>query len=296
MLLERELINNLEEICGNANRTLLLEAANKRMFEIVKLLLEQGANVNAQSNGKYTALFHATFNNDLEMAELLINKGADISVRYHDMETPLIVTAKLNSPKIMQLLIDSGADINAQDNYGNTALLMATCYNKIHNAKILIDAGAKLDIKCDSGNDALYYATCNNYREIAAIITDAMKNKSKQINQVNQVCKNTDGTVYPILVPKHLICHAIYRIDPNATAPNTQLVSIIDDETMAKIWSNGVWADKKLCMKNYSIQIPVDKTNKIDYHAVIIDDVEIYVKFDDKLELASGTMGDVYRN
>jgi ankyrin repeat protein len=56
-------------------------AAAGRKIDVVRLLLEKGAPVNAQQHGGWTALHAAAQNGDTEMAEVLIGAGANVTVR-----------------------------------------------------------------------------------------------------------------------------------------------------------------------------------------------------------------------
>jgi ankyrin repeat protein len=55
-------------------------AAFKNNREIVKILLNSGANIDRQSNDGDTALIKAAFKNNHNIIELLLSKGADKSI------------------------------------------------------------------------------------------------------------------------------------------------------------------------------------------------------------------------
>ena len=63
-----------------ANTPLHAAAAGKHA-DLVKLLIEHGANANARQHGGWAPLHSAAQNGDLESAHALINAGADVSVR-----------------------------------------------------------------------------------------------------------------------------------------------------------------------------------------------------------------------
>lgn len=102
-----------------------------RCYEIAKLLIEHGADVNARDNTEHTALIHAA-------------RGVGIDDYY------------LNNCQIMKLLIDNGADVNAKTNFDSTALHYAVIGgNSIENIKFLIDNGADVNAKNYEGKTAL---------------------------------------------------------------------------------------------------------------------------------------------
>ena len=58
----------------------IIAAAQNGYLEIVKLLIENGANVDSQTELGYTALELAASNGHLEVVDLLIQKGANLSL------------------------------------------------------------------------------------------------------------------------------------------------------------------------------------------------------------------------
>ena len=68
----------------------LSRAAAENRVDIVRLLIEQGADVAVQDEFGATPLHIAARNSALEMARLLIDRGADIEVKDEDGRTPLI--------------------------------------------------------------------------------------------------------------------------------------------------------------------------------------------------------------
>lgn len=101
---------------------------NDRMHmnkEIVKLLIEYGANVNAKNLTGMTPLhiLCSTHSNDtIIVAKLLIDNGADINTQeYVYRFTPLHLAAKAGNKKLINFLLDSGADKDIEANYSKKA-------------------------------------------------------------------------------------------------------------------------------------------------------------------------------
>ena len=108
--------------------------------EVVRLLVEHGADVNAQDNDGYTALLAAAVSGavsgampgavllgpvelvKVEIVRLLVEHGADVNAQDNDGYTALLVAAMLGDVEVVRLLVEHGADVNAQDNDGRTAL------------------------------------------------------------------------------------------------------------------------------------------------------------------------------
>jgi len=132
---------------GLRRRPVLQDAALRGGFEIVKCLIENGANVTAQDSEGYTALHRAMLTYQLNVVEYLLQHGADIELRGGPrQETPLHVAAR-KGKYMVKLLVNNGADLNAVDRAGYTALHKSMMAGKIGIAQYLIEKGADVNIK-----------------------------------------------------------------------------------------------------------------------------------------------------
>ncbi len=98
-----------------------------RDLEIVRVLLNHGANVNAKDNWGRAPL-HRVFLEDEDVdvfgvAQLLVERGANVNARDENHETPLhLASCFLVLLKLERVPVDLGADVNAEDNWGQTPL------------------------------------------------------------------------------------------------------------------------------------------------------------------------------
>jgi ankyrin repeat protein len=105
-----------------------------------------------------TPLITAAMYDNAYIAKMLIDNGANINAKNGGGWTPLITAAAYDRVDIAQLLIDNGADVNAKSNSGLTPLMTAsTRNNRIDTVKMLIDAGADIDTKDNDGDTARDY-------------------------------------------------------------------------------------------------------------------------------------------
>ncbi|MCX5925631.1 MAG: ankyrin repeat domain-containing protein [Candidatus Dependentiae bacterium] len=96
-----------------------------------------------------------------EIVALLLDHKADIEAKDDDGNTALLVAA-WNDVEIVKLLLDRTADIEATNNQGETALMIAASEGTVDTVKLLLERGADLYKKSIAGKDAFDYAENNN--------------------------------------------------------------------------------------------------------------------------------------
>lgn len=95
---------------NNAQHVMPLHSAvAARHFDIAKLLVEYGADVNAKQQEGYTPLHEAAQNGQLEMVMLLLEHGADPDGRMDDGRTPLTLAEQYGREQVADLLRRRGA-------------------------------------------------------------------------------------------------------------------------------------------------------------------------------------------
>ena len=111
----------------------------EQALEIMKVLINAGADVNAR-NRSYSTALHYNYT-DIEKFKLLIQSGADVNARNMYGRTPLFGAGEKN----IKLYIKAGADVNARDYEGLSALFHVSVNPKKHStAELLQVYGAKL--------------------------------------------------------------------------------------------------------------------------------------------------------
>ena len=142
-------------------------------MDMVKLLLDKGADVNAKANDGTTALMETSFQIDpatglpgsptieqqtdeMKICKLLLDKGADINAKDNQYgDTALAHMAALGDTNRVMLLQDKGADINAKDNNGDTALSYAAEQGETEMVKFLLARKADINAVNAAGETAL---------------------------------------------------------------------------------------------------------------------------------------------
>jgi len=82
----------------------LHSAAASKQLEICRLLLDQGADINARQADGFAPLHAAAQNGDVELIKLLLDRGADIHVRTETGATPLALAEAADQEVAASLL------------------------------------------------------------------------------------------------------------------------------------------------------------------------------------------------
>jgi ankyrin repeat protein len=132
-------------------------AATTRNISMLELLIEHGADINAQSP-RGTPLLMAVDSNEPETASFLLERGADPNGA-RDGWSPLTAAVDLNSTEMIQALLDHGANVMFKDSDGWTALHMAAMNGNNRILAMLLDApGADIDVATEEGRTLVHQA------------------------------------------------------------------------------------------------------------------------------------------
>jgi ankyrin repeat protein len=146
--------NGEERPASHCNETTLLHgAASVGDVEMVRLLLDQGAEVDAKDGFGKTPLLHAAacgHANRLPLVSLLLERGADVNTKDVGGRTALHIVMMWSNwelwsdtrAPLVSLLLRQGADVNARDNRMQTPLHLAAETGRETIYKLLKARGA----------------------------------------------------------------------------------------------------------------------------------------------------------
>jgi hypothetical protein len=167
----------------------LLAAVRKGDSARVKILLEQGADVNAKSPYGATGLFFAADRGNLEMIKILIDHGADVKVKdtFYGA-TALTWAAQKSHAGVVRLLLSKGAP-------GADEVLMTGISNgDAETVKAALEH--KSEIKAELLSQALANAAKNNKSDLVDVLKSAGAQPAVKPNfQIEpETLKNYAGT------------------------------------------------------------------------------------------------------
>lgn len=184
-------------------------AAENGFEEIINLLLEAGANVNALNSAGFTPfqilmicehyspivvskliaagaqvgspLHKAILLNDMEEVRQLLLRHSDVNSTDGLGNTPLHIAVAVNNIEIIQPLLDAGARVDAQDMYDTTPLCEACALGQLYAAGVLLKNGADPECRDYNGRTALTFAAGNARQEV----TELLLQSGVQVNAVD---------------------------------------------------------------------------------------------------------------
>jgi ankyrin repeat protein len=157
---------------GRRGGTALQAASAQGHAQIVQLLIDQGADINAQEGYYGSALQAASSKGRIEIVQLLIHRGADINAQGEEHDSALQEASSHGHIQIVHLLIEQGADVNAQGGYYGNALQAASFCGYIQIARLLVEQGADINAQGGEYGNALQAASRWKHAQIVQLLVD----------------------------------------------------------------------------------------------------------------------------
>lgn len=152
-------------------------------IEIMKVLLENEADINTTNKDGETLLHSAVKNKDLEMVKFLIANGALIDQENNKKETPLLIACDYGfhrweedvslTNSVILFLLEKGANVHSLNKWKTTSLHKIVSNGNYEMAAELIKRGAHIDAKNYWGETALFLAAEKNERKIVELLYEA---------------------------------------------------------------------------------------------------------------------------
>jgi ankyrin repeat protein len=195
----KEMVSRLIELGSNVKardrygETALHFAANRQgkgttepNIEIVKLLLNHGADINAVTNDGESVLYLAIMEFRNPIAKYLLDQGALVNPRRPKSKIPLALAVHWGHDDVITLLFERGAKVNLIDREGNSSLLKA-CENvssaHASTVMLLLQHGANIEQQDSDGNTPLMRASAQKLDpEIVHVLLEA----GAKVNHLNK--------------------------------------------------------------------------------------------------------------
>lgn len=151
----------------------LYYASRLGLEETVKYLIQEvKSDVDARGYFGKTSLGVASKEGDMQIVRALLDQGADPSLADMDGQTPLSTASNNGHAGVVKLLIESGADLDIASNDGWTPISMACYHGHTEVVRLLLDHGADLAVETESGWGPFNMACRNGHTEVIKLLLD----------------------------------------------------------------------------------------------------------------------------
>ncbi|KAI1667999.1 Ankyrin repeat domain protein [Pyrenophora tritici-repentis] len=148
-------------------------AAENGQLQMVQLLLDAGAEVNAQGGHYGNALYAASFGGHEQIVKTLLDAGADVNTQGGHYGNALQAASVRGHEQVVKMLLDTGAEVNAQGGHYGNALYGASDGGHEQIVKTLLDAGADVNAQGGEYGNALQAASFGGHEQVVKTLLDA---------------------------------------------------------------------------------------------------------------------------
>ncbi|UCE40251.1 MAG: ankyrin repeat domain-containing protein [Candidatus Aminicenantes bacterium] len=149
----------------------IVEVAKNGDLKTVKAILDKNPSLlNIKNQNGYTALHWACMRAHWNIVRYLVEKGADLNVVGGDGGTQINWAVHHDNVEIIKLLLANGAKLNSQNQWGMTELHTAIWRGNINVVRFLLDHGSDPDIKTKEGWTAMHYAYRSGHDNIIEML------------------------------------------------------------------------------------------------------------------------------
>ncbi|OUC43395.1 KH domain protein, partial [Trichinella nativa] len=166
---------NIEAVIERTKDTALTLACQNGRKQAVRVLLSHKANKEHRNGNDYTPLCVAASGGHTEVMQLLLQNGAEINARSGSKLgiSPLMLAAMNGNADAVKFLIERGADITSHiETNRNTALTLACFQGKADVVRLLLQSGAVVEHRAKSGLTPLMEAATGGYVEVGRVLLE----------------------------------------------------------------------------------------------------------------------------
>lgn len=156
--------------CKEKNNTALIYSAVNGSYEIAKLLIENGASVKSKNNKGYSAILEAGRNDNLNILQLLLDNMVNINDRNHKGWSTLHFFCFNNNKDAILILLKHQADVNIQNREMWTPLMFAVNNENLIITSLLLEYKADVELINNEGHTALQIAILNRNDKLAELL------------------------------------------------------------------------------------------------------------------------------
>ena len=153
-----------------------------KKVEMITLLVQYGASVDAKDNNDGTAIYRAAEDGNYPLTKCLVDHNADVNLPHHNGWTPLHAAADLYREDLIDLLVQGGAEVDCKTSTGAIPLTLARERDSV--VRLLLRKGADINQCNYQGLTPLMYAAANGYIPVAKTLLEHNAAPDLEIDRV----------------------------------------------------------------------------------------------------------------
>ena len=159
-----------------------------------------------------TPLHHAARHSGPEVVRIMLERGADATARDDNLKTPLhfamtdgysAPTDYSADPEVVRLLLENGAEVNAADEHGNTPLISVSSDPRPEVTELLLAEGADATARNDFGTTPLHGAAGAGVTATVALLLEHGTDVNAPNDTLQTPLHRGGGPAIRITLPRH---------------------------------------------------------------------------------------------
>jgi ankyrin repeat protein len=163
-------INSKMSIFSQAPIHKVVESHKEDKYDVMKKMLDMGADPNIKDSNGWTALHYSCQFGDIEMVRILVTTRANIDSYSNNHRTPLHLASYMNFPAIVKYLLENSSNPNFKDHSGCTPLHLASKNGNVDCLAILLAYGGNLYEEDFRKWNILHYAAFQGHHQCVRFI------------------------------------------------------------------------------------------------------------------------------
>jgi len=156
-------------------------------LDVVKFLLEHGADPDAKNDDHETPLHDASIFGSVKGAQLMLEHGANVHARKKGGHTPLhqVLVDSIDDYDDSDMFLDTmrcllaRADVDALDDDHATPLHLASRHGCVKGARLLLEHGANVHLADNEGMTPFQVASERDHEEITQLLSEHLQSQQK---------------------------------------------------------------------------------------------------------------------
>ncbi|XP_051949418.1 histone-lysine N-methyltransferase EHMT2 isoform X2 [Xyrauchen texanus] len=182
----------------------LHHAAKLGNLEVVTLLLSTGqVDLNAQDSGGWTPVIWAAEHRHIDVIRALLNRGANVTIQDKEMNVCLHWASFAGSVEIAELVLNAGCPLSSVNLHGDTPLHIAAREGFIDCVTLFLSRGADIDIMNKEGDTPLSLARCDTPSWVALQINRKLRRgiANRIVRTERIICSDVAQGYENVLIP-----------------------------------------------------------------------------------------------